>query len=166
MLSSTTIPRRFAEELLGTLDAIRGESAALCLSGALSVSADDLLDGADGSHGWMADLAAAATGLDDEACDVALPAREPWALQQIVYTVSAVLVWADGLRREGRLRTVVTLECLAAWERVEHLAGMSGRTASALDVDPSALRRISTAAPVRRDSDQVDVVVSDAISAA
>lgn len=132
-----TLPRRLAVEFLAAVDALRGETAALHAADLLGVTVDDLLDAAEGTQAWLADLAAA---VEHTAGDPVLPQREPWSQVHVVYAVSAVLVWAERLREEGRLATRLSIDALAAWERVEHLAGVGGRTAGAFGVDPAMVR--------------------------
>lgn len=129
------IPRTHAEILCSALDAVRGETAMLKVAGLLHVSADDLLDGGAIVHRWLADLA---TSVKEARGDrVRLPVRDAGELQQVVYGLSPVLVWADELRRDGRLATRLPFEALAAWAEVERIAGLGGRTAKAVGMDPA-----------------------------
>lgn len=128
------IPRTHVEMLCSAIDAVRGETAMLKVAGLLHVSADDLLDGGAVVHRWLADLCTAAE--EASADRVRLPVRDAGELQQIVYGLSPVLVWADELRREGRLVTRLPIEALAAWSEVERIAGLGGRTATAIGMDP------------------------------
>lgn len=136
----TTIPVPTAQAtcLHETLDAVRGETQVLKTAGLLSVSADDLLDGGGTGLGdWMGDLAVAVE--DASGATVLLPVRDPGMLQHIVYGMSAVLVWANELRTEGRLATTIPTEAVAAWSEIERVAGLGGRTAMAMGYESGRL---------------------------
>ncbi|WP_370323868.1 hypothetical protein [Euzebya sp.] len=141
--SSPTIPLVGAVSLCATIEAIRAETAAAHQMGVLSVDADELLAAAGASLGWLAALRASADVADDLAVsaagvpEVALPDVADWELGGVVYGISAVLVWADDLRREGLLSTDLPASALAAWDVVEGLAGQPGRTAAVLALAPS-----------------------------
>lgn len=136
MASPISVPVQHADSLRRTVDAVRGETYALKAAGLLAVSADDLLDGGGETNLWLADLehvtdTAAMDGLRHGA-EVTLPLRDPGVLQQVVYGLSAVLVWAHELHAEGRVATTIPMEALTAWAEVERRAGLGGRTAAAM----------------------------------
>ncbi|CAN5212049.1 hypothetical protein BH23ACT9_BH23ACT9_11520 [soil metagenome] len=124
------IPAAHAAALVRTLDAIRAETAGLVDDSQLSVSADDLLDGAAEVAAWLADLDAAVCRSTSAA--VAVPRRDPGTLQHIVFTVSAIMVWAEELACERITMTGVSAEAMVAWRLVERAAGLEGRTSGAL----------------------------------
>jgi hypothetical protein len=131
------LPTDAVRSLCRALRQIRVETAELAAAGRLSVTADDLLDPAGTVVGWLEELTAAA-GVATGA-SVPLPRREPWALQHVAYTVSAVLVWAEALQADGRLAAWLPDDALAAWGAIEALAGMPGRTAAAMPARPATV---------------------------
>lgn len=122
MRPSPVIPRPSAEALSRCLDAVRVETAALVAAGLLAVSADDLIGGATDVREWLADLDGAIRA--SRTTSVPLPTGREGGLQQVVYTLSAVLVWAAELRDEGRVVSRVGDDALAAWAAVEEAAGL------------------------------------------
>lgn len=139
MHTTIQVSRTHADVLRGTLDAIRGETHALKAAGLLDVCADELFTGAGTVHAWIGDLATAiATASGDV---VTLPVREVGTLQHLVYSLSAVLVWADELRCEGRMASVIPAEAMIAWNEIERVAGLGGRTSLGLGRLPYKPRR-------------------------
>lgn len=124
------IHAQHARSLVDTIDAIRGETHMLKAAGLLGVCADDLLDGGGTVNAWIASLETALVRSTGPL--ITLPPAEAWALQHVVYSLSAVLVWAHEMRRDGRIATVVASEALTAWAEVERTAGLGGRTSTAL----------------------------------
>lgn len=125
-----TVPTTTVESLCATIDALRGETGMLKATGGLAVDVDDLLDGGGVTQRWLAEAATQAAMTD--ARHVRLPGWEPGMLQQVVYTLSAVLVWAHEMWKEGRIATCVPMEALHAWDMVERSAGLGGRTSAAI----------------------------------
>ncbi len=157
MTSFSPIQRAGADALCDALSELRGETLARCVAGRLSVCADDLLGAAGSVECWLADLETQLAAAEGETVD--LPDREAWELRHVVYTVSAVLVWADCLRREGTLHTALPADALRAWAQVESEAGMPGRTERAMQLPcagtqlvpprPSSTVRLADARPRR-----------------
>ena len=143
---STPIPLSHAASLALTLDAICRETAGMVESGELTVSADDLIGGPGEVRSWWADLTLAiVTGGGD---GVRLPSRDLGGIQPVVYTLSAILVWAAELAAEGRSVTTIPLDALAAWEVVEDAAGLKGRTAAAIGLAPGAVAAHTGRGPI------------------
>lgn len=154
-----TMPAALARDLVSTVDAIRGETTALQQVGLLQIDADYLLRGMPEVLLWLAELEVRIVMAPADG-PIPLPQLAPRALEHLVVCLSALLVWANDLRRDARISTVVGLEALTGWEQLEHAAGMSGRTLSAFGIDPGAFRRGSGAqAPARRSTDLADLAV-------
>lgn len=134
-------PATTARSLCSTIDALRGETGMLRATGALAIDVDDLLDGGGAVQRWLADLATAAAMSDQRHLD--LPDRDPGVLQQVVYSISAVLVWAHELWLDGRIATTVPMEALHAWDLVERAAGLGGRTAAAIGAPTTGPMRVA-----------------------
>lgn len=144
MSGALRVPAALAGQFLATIDALRGESAALEDAGLLTTAVDDLLDAALGTQDWLTELAGVVdVARGDARTEVVLPHREAWELLHVAYGISAVLVWAHELRLDGRLATPIPLDALAMWEVVEHRAGLGGRTSVALGVDVATLRGLA-----------------------
>lgn len=124
------VPAHHAYSLQLTLDALIGETAALKEAGLLAVTAGELIDGGGSVNEWLADLEICVDAAIGQS--VVMPVRDASTLQHIVYGLSAVLVWADGMRRDGRLLTTLSIEALAAWGEVEKVVGLGGRTSGGI----------------------------------
>ena len=110
------------------------------------MSADDLIGGATDVREWLADLDEAIRS--SRAPSVPLPTGREGGLQQVVYTLSAVLVWAAELRDERRVISRVGEDAVAAWAAVEEAAGLPGRTAAILGLRRPAPRVLAIVGPL------------------
>ncbi len=130
MIQSPLVCRAGAAALCRTIADLRTETLARCVAGSLAVCADDLLRAAGTVESWLTELNRCVRTGPSPA--IMLPVRDEWELQNIVYTISAVLAWADCLHQAGELTTAIEPQVLQTWDDIEVLAGMGGRTMAAL----------------------------------
>lgn len=113
---------------------IRAETTDEVLDGSLGVSADDLMPQAGQIDQWLTDITRLAMAAEGGV--VITPTLPNGDLRHIVYTISAILVWSDELRRDHRLMTTIPPLALSVWTEIEGYAGMPGRTIAALGHRP------------------------------
>jgi hypothetical protein len=147
LMSDLILPAEGVLALCRGIQEIREETANAVLDGSLGVSADDLMPQAGQVDVWLTDITRLAMAAEGGV--VVTPTLPNGELRHIVYTISAILVWADELRRDHRLMTTIPPLALSVWTEIEAYAGMPGRTVAALGHRPEDRENHTTKAPGR-----------------